>query len=263
MSSAITNLPLHEVVLKIMFNENIEKAAQMTPKDVLWRIDNPEISERQVREVLDWLVLHKKAELYLGKYSIDRIEFLEQKEHYKASLASKKINPKASSIKGKTINKQEGTYYIAPPILKKNKFTLFFLSIGILAFGYFTFSIASLNYNLEPVQTLLAPQNTTIDSLQYQRRLYTSRDEDYSENAKNAISNSFAIQNAINATYINEINKLQATLDSVSNSHKNELTYLQQELKSSSNRFNSSLKSLVYINAIIISLFILLYFKKT
>lgn len=264
MDSTNTNLPLHEVILQILFVENTEKAAEMTSQDVLWRIDNPEISERQVREVLDWLVVKKKASLYLGKYSIDRIEFLEQKEIYKTSLSSNhKKNRFPPSKSTKEFNSSSNSFFLNSPKQKNNKYTLIFLCIGVIVFGYFTYVIASLNHNLEPTKNLLTPKNTSIDSLQNQNRLYTSRDEDYSVNAKNAISNSFAIQNTINATYTNEINKLHTTLDSISNSHKNELTYLQQELESNSNRFNSSLKSLVYTNVIIIVLFLALYFKKT
>ncbi len=96
---ATTEIPLHEVVLKVMFLENTERAAEMTSQDILWKIENPEISERQVREVLEWLVHHKKVSYYAGKYNLDRYEFLEIKQNYKVyldALEASRTSPKTT-----------------------------------------------------------------------------------------------------------------------------------------------------------------------
>jgi len=80
METTKTDLPLHDVVLTIMFDGNEEKPVPFTSENILWRIDNPEISERDVKEVLDWLVIQRRVKYHIGQYTMDRYEFLDQKE---------------------------------------------------------------------------------------------------------------------------------------------------------------------------------------
>lgn len=261
--STVTNLPLHEVVLKIMFQENIEKAAQMTASDVLWKIDNPEISERKIREVLDWLVRQKKVELYLGKYSIDRIEFLEQKELHQATLTNSKKPPqtKVKSLPKKRVAKQK-TFYVNPPKIKHYKYNTYILVSGLLLFGYLTYTFLSLNYKLTPSKTLLEQQKSIVKTRSNPKQLYVSKDNTYTENEKKAISYSFARQNNINNSNIKNYNTLQFTIDSITNAHKTEMKFLQKELQNSTNRSNSIIKKIMYCNVFVILLVLFLYFKR-
>jgi hypothetical protein len=278
--STVTDLPLHEVVLKIMFHENMEKAVPISASDILWRIDNPEISERHVTEVLDWLVRQRKAELYLGKYSIDRIEFLEQKELYETALVAseKTTNPKDKSspkkkvflkkptsekvVPEKNVPKRK-TFYLNPPKIKQYRYHLYILILGVLTFGYLTYTFLDLDYSFQSSKTLEEHPQTIIDSIPNQKSLYVSEDELYTENEKNAISYSFSRQNTINTLNVKEINRLQFTLDSISTSHKNELRTLQTELQATTERSNTFIKKLMYGNFIIIVLILFLYFKKS
>jgi hypothetical protein len=278
--STVTDLPLHEVVLKIMFHENMEKAVPISASDILWRIDNPEISERHVTEVLDWLVRQRKAELYLGKYSIDRIEFLEQKELYETALVAseKTTNPKDKSspkkkvflkkptsekvVPEKNVPKRK-TFYLNPPKIKQYRYHLYILILGVLTFGYLTYTFLDLDYSFQSSKTLEEHPQTIIDSIPNQKSLYVSEDELYTENEKNAISYSFSRQNTINTLNVKEINRLQFTLDSISTSHKNELRTLQTEFQATTERSNTFIKKLMYGNFIIIVLILFLYFKKS
>lgn len=72
-------IPLHETVLKIMFEANREKPAELTAIDIYWKTSDPAVSERNIVEVLNWLVAQRKVDHFAGKYSLDRFEFLEQK----------------------------------------------------------------------------------------------------------------------------------------------------------------------------------------
>lgn len=283
MSSTVTDLPLHEVVLKIMFHENTEKAAAMTAKDVLWRIDNPEISERQVREVLNWLVRQKKAELYLGKYSIDRIEFLEQKELYeqhvsedkqqvlenkqKVSEDSKKISKPqtkrtkiAPAKKSKKPTKRK-TFYINPPKVKKQKHHVYVLVLILLSLAYLTYTFLELEYSFPPSETLKQHPKNGINTLPNPKKLYVSDDDAYTESTKKAISYSFSRQNTINSSNTKELNRLQHTLDSITRSNKIEMLTLEEELQKNIDHSNTMIKKSVFSNCIIIMLFVFLYFK--
>ncbi len=207
-SKKVTGLPLHEVVLKIMYLENVHKAAEMAPKDVLWRINNPEISERQIREVLDWLVLHKKVNLYLGKYSLDRITFLEQNELYEASI-------KYDDAKMKTTNRGNSPkmYYVTPikptnesPLIKVSKALL--LIFGLLAIAYSTYSYWQIQHPVEMSPEENIEPAWTAKTLGGHKNLYVSDSEEYDEKARNAISYSFFRQNAINDAMTEDVNTL-------------------------------------------------------
>lgn len=73
-------IPLHEVVLKIMFEANKERPAQLVPNEIFWKISDAAITEHNILEVLNWLVSHKRVEKASGKYSLDRYEFLDQRK---------------------------------------------------------------------------------------------------------------------------------------------------------------------------------------
>ena len=71
--------PLHDIVLGLMFEENIERPAKLSARDVFVKMPNTTVSESNVKEVLEWLVHQKRVEYSLGKYSMDRFEFLDQR----------------------------------------------------------------------------------------------------------------------------------------------------------------------------------------
>ncbi len=58
--SNIEEKPLHEVILDIMYFKDTEKPFAFTSEDIFWQMKDPNISERQIIEVLDWLVVQKK-----------------------------------------------------------------------------------------------------------------------------------------------------------------------------------------------------------
>lgn len=258
MSSAVTDLPLHEVVLKIMFHENTEKAVPMTPADVLWKIDNPEISERQIREVLDWLVRQKKVELYLGKYSIDRIEFLEQKELYQASLKTngRKSNPKKRVHKKETLE----TFYLSPPKTKKTKYEHVILGVLIVLIGYLSYTLLELKYSFSPNQNLEKEVNKVVKTIPKQKLLYLSKDNLYTKNEKKAISYSFSRQNKINEENVKELNRIQIIVDSIANHQNLELLKLQKELQANFAQTNSFIQKVFLSNVIVILIFAFLIY---
>ncbi len=101
MPDNIVEQPLHEKVLDILYNKSAEKPTWISVEEMLWSIPDPTLTERQVREVLDWLVYHKRAVCEFGKYQIDRIEFIERGETL-VSVIDKEIA-------GKTTKKPSST----------------------------------------------------------------------------------------------------------------------------------------------------------
>ncbi|NDV17754.1 hypothetical protein GO009_17200 [Muricauda sp. TY007] len=252
----VTGIPLHEVVLKIMYLENVHKAAEMAPKDVLWRINNPEISERQIREVLDWLVLHKKVNLYLGKYSLDRVTFLEQMELYeeaKMKNGNRGNNPKM--------------YYVTPikprnesPLITVSKALL--LIFGLLTIAYSTYSYWQIQHPVEMSPEENIKTAWKAKTLGDHKNLYVSDSEEYDEKARNAISYSFFRQNAINDTMTEEVNTLNKALDSITQNHHAQMADLRLELQRTNNDANTLIKNLALCNLVIIILFGFLYLER-
>lgn len=244
-----TDMPLHEVVLHIMFTKNTEKAAAITPEDILWKINNPEISERNIREVLEWLVLHKRVEKYLGKYSLDRIEFLGLKERYTNHKSKKK---KPDIKKEKTVSSLPPlTYHINQP--KKPKIGItFYLLIGVfMLLAYTTYTLLSFQKTTSQ-QRNTEVKEATLENLSAPKKLYVSDSEEYDHEARKAIYYSFGRQNTINKNHTNQINSLTGVIDSLYTVQKNEITLLKQTIINNTQNTNAYIERNVYTYILII-----------
>ncbi|CAA0239570.1 DUF5457 domain-containing protein [Tenacibaculum maritimum] len=102
---SIEEKPLHEVVLDIMFFADTEKPMAFTPEDVFWRMKDPDISERQIKEVLNWLVTGKKVVQRFGKYQIDKYEFVDMATKYEKEIQKKQKEEKVEQKKVQVVKK--------------------------------------------------------------------------------------------------------------------------------------------------------------
>jgi len=259
MSSKITELPLHEVVLKIMFHEDIEKAASMKAEDILWRIDNPEITQRKVTEVLNWLIHKKRVDLYLGKYTINRIEFLELKKIYGVPLLN--IEKQNSKIKE--------SFYITPLKKdKKNKLPIYFFLLIAFVFCYISYTFLDLKHQFKIDEDLNKESIITPKKIPKQRKLYFSKGNLFKRNDSSAIAqvksinHSFERQNTINNLYIKSINDINYRSDSLYKAQRNEIHKLQLALNNSSKLSDLFVNKIILSNFIIIILFVILLYKK-
>ena len=100
-------IPLHEVVLKIMYEANKEKPALLATNDVFWKITDASVNERNITEVLVWLVTQKRVERNSGKYSLDRFEFLDQRKADRQETGMGKGAAKASAGKDSKSDQEE------------------------------------------------------------------------------------------------------------------------------------------------------------
>lgn len=184
--------PLHEDILDIMYQENKDIPAFLSPSDILWKIKDPEISERKIREVLDWLVVEKRVNVRAGKYQIDRYEFIDKS---KADKSSKRNVKKVEGDKGPLFVYEE----------KKR--------LGFIDVVYAVICILCLvTYYFWPTKPLVSPQKLGITYRQIEmpkNDLYVSQSASISSKEKiKQISYSFYIQNKVNK-------ELKATVDSL------------------------------------------------
>ncbi len=243
-----TDLPIHEVILKIMYKEDKEKPIGLTAGDVLWKIDNPEITERYVREVLDWLVRENKVKLYLDKYSLDRYEFLEQK------------------AKDDELTTENTTFYIEPPKKKisgiRNKIILF---SGILALLYITYLYSQMRRNYELSRKEI-PTISITEKQETLKNLYLSEKTEKTIDDKfNDISSSFSRQNSNNRKINSKITKLYTIIDTLQKQHQIRLNTIQKQVDSNINNdimyTNSLLQKIMICNFIFLAIIILTFFR--
>lgn len=253
--SVTTELPLHEVILKIMYNEDREKPKALSPKDILWKIDNPEITERYVREVLDWLVRERKVSMYLDKYSLDRYEFLEQK------TKNKDIEEEEEKEGNNT-----ATFYIKPPQKKiksiRNKIIFF---IGVISILFMTYLFTNMKRDYE-LSTKEISYKSVVNNPLNINKLYLSNSDKLSFDKKfNDVSYSFTRQNINNENIRKELIRLYSTIDNLQKEHQKELNTIQKRIDRNINNNNQHTNSLIYkliiCNFIFLSIIIFMFIK--
>lgn len=250
--STSTDLPIHEVVLKIMYNEDKEKPIELKPKDILWKIDNPEITERYIREVLDWLVREKRVKRYLDKYSLDRYEFLDQKA-------------KDDDIEEDELYTENTTYYIRPSKKKRALRNKIIFAVGVLVMLYMTYLYGQMQRDYE-VSSKEIPSINIVDNQLSQKKLYLSTGENRTIKEKfNDIAYSLTRQNNNNKKVQEEISKLYKTLDSLQRKHHNEMNTIQKKMDRNTNfnieYTNDLLQKIIICNILFLLIVIFVYFK--
>lgn len=71
---------LEERVLEILYQKSISSPLWVTESEIYWSIPDMNVTERDVREALDHLVYQRKVMKKVGKYQIEKVEFLAIKE---------------------------------------------------------------------------------------------------------------------------------------------------------------------------------------
>ncbi len=209
MSEKIEEKPLHEVVLDILYFEDVEKPVGLSPEDIFLIIKDAEISERKIREVLEWLVLQKRVVRQFGKYYLDKYEFIERANQIKqvGPESKKKESQEKAAGAPRYISIVKGP----PP--KRNtwrtKVALLFFIFSLIALLFHAKSV----YEVEKI-VLAHPQLEAIPSLEI-RNLYlpTGRKEDVSESEHvdkklDEIAYLFHLQTEVNKKLVEQVDSL-------------------------------------------------------
>lgn len=72
-----TREQLQEEILEILYQKSINRPTWITCSEIYWNIKNLKVSERSVKEILDWLVKNDLVLHQADKYQIDKREFLD------------------------------------------------------------------------------------------------------------------------------------------------------------------------------------------
>ncbi|WP_214984121.1 DUF5457 domain-containing protein [Tenacibaculum dicentrarchi] len=252
--STSTDLPIHEVILKIMYNADREKPMGLTTSDILWKIDNPEITERYVREVSDWLVRERKVKLYLDKYSLDRHEFLEQK----AKSEEEKDEEEVLAVGNET-------FYIKPSNKKiKNIRSKIFFFAGAFVLCFITYLYINMLRDYE-VTTKEIVISSVLKKQVVLKNIFLSSDEDNENKKIEEISYLFSRQNKNNNNIQFEIARLYNVIDSLQQQQQSQLNIIQKKidknLNKSINYTNEILHNIILCNILFLIIIVFTFFK--
>lgn len=258
--SNIEEKPLHEVILDIMYFKDTEKPFAFTSEDIFWQMKDPNISERQIIEVLDWLVVQKKAEKRFGKYQIDRYEFIDIANKYRSKPVAKDKTPtKVEVVKKVSVTKPTPKPRPRKTIKPKEKWSqkrwIFFALLFVL--------LCYIGYRLYNAPTLISSSQTDLKTTEIQvpEALYVPIDrlQNQSNLSKKQIENisySFVKQNKTNKIIVEKLNK-----------QNSKIIMLEQEF----NKFNQSYQKqkendkILFISflgvLVLFGIFLLFFFK--
>lgn len=72
-----TREQLQTEILEILYQKSLQKPIWVSCTEVFWSIDNLKVSERSVKEILDWLVKNDLVIYQADKYQISKREFVD------------------------------------------------------------------------------------------------------------------------------------------------------------------------------------------
>ena len=95
-----TKEQLQKEIMEILYTKSLVKPIWITSSEVYWNIQNIKVTERSVREALDWLVKNEVV-LYQGdKYQINKREFIEMSK--RKAMEEKEMNENTRPQPAKT-----------------------------------------------------------------------------------------------------------------------------------------------------------------
>ena len=217
-----TKEQLQEEVLDILYNKSLVKPVWVTCSEVYWSTKNIKVTERSVREALDWLVKNEVV-LYQGdKYQISKREFLEmskrkeaeRKETEEETLPQSKMSLATASIQPQGDSSKETS----------SKNNLFFVIIALIAFllsgilvGILIFNHYAKEQNVMPntqQQAILEPDSISLPTLQVRTMGYIQEEYTLNRNFKN-LSRSLGEQQKNNKKMLALLRTQQAQINSL------------------------------------------------
>ena len=70
-----TREQLQAEILEILYRKCLQKPIWVSCTEIFWSISNLKVSERSVKDVLDWLVNNDLVVYQADKYQIDRLHY--------------------------------------------------------------------------------------------------------------------------------------------------------------------------------------------
>ena len=229
-----TKEQLQKEIMEILYTKSLVKPVWVTCSEVYWNIQNIKVTERSVREALDWLVKNEVV-LYQGdKYQINKREFIEmsKRKAMEEKEMSQETSPQPENT-GMNDNKTEirnaGTDTTAT--VRKNY--LFYVIIALIAFllsgiliGILCFNHYAQKEDITPPiierQDSLSIQEMKISTMGYIKDEYT-----INRNFKN-VTQSLKGQQEINQELLYLIRSQQEQINSLAEYNRYQTRIIEQ-----------------------------------
>lgn len=152
---------LEATILDILYQKCLDRPLWVSESEVYWLIPHLSVTEREVREVLDQLVFHRRVLKQVGKYQISKAEFQSIKERIECQatqMSEEKKTMEQLLDQGKeTQDKEEALKSPLAPLTQR------MWRIGlIVCCGFLTIGITSLLYNVLQIESLREGNSASI-----------------------------------------------------------------------------------------------------
>ena len=229
-----TKEQLQKEIMEILYTKSLVKPIWITSSEVYWNIQNIKVTERSVREALDWLVKNEVV-LYQGdKYQINKREFIEMSK--RKAMEEKEMNKNTRPQPAKTEmneNKTEIRDTRTETTITVRKNYLFYVIIALIAFllsgiliGILCFNHYAQKESITPPiierQDSLSIQEMKISTMGYIKDEYT-----INRNFKN-LTQSLKGQQEINQELLNLIRSQQEQISTLVEYNKYQTRIIEQ-----------------------------------
>lgn len=229
-----TKEQLQKEIIEILYTKSLVKPIWITCSEVYWNIQNIKVTERSVREALDWLVKNEVV-LYQGdKYQINKREFIEMSK--RKAMEEKEMNENTRPQPAKTEMNENRTEirdtrtettitvrknYLFYVIIALIAFLLSGILIGILCFDHYA-QKESITPPIIERQDSLSIQEMKISTMGYIKDEYT-----INRNFKN-LTQSLKGQQEINQELLNLIRSQQKQISALVEYNKYQTRIIEQ-----------------------------------
>ena len=123
---------LQAEVLEILYQKSLNRPTWVSCPEVYWNIKNTKVSERSVKEVLDWLVKNDLVLHQADKYQIDKREFLDM-SRLKENMEVETSKIQDIYVEGKKGEQYHSDNFWTPTLQPHNNTNATFAIIALLA----------------------------------------------------------------------------------------------------------------------------------
>lgn len=228
-----TKEQLQEEIMEILYQKSLQKPLWVTCSEVYWNIKNIKVSERSVREALDWLVKNDVVICQAEKYQISKREFIEMSERKKTETD----HPVSRQPETKYANTSQQAEHAPSLRTSHSRNNLFFVIIALIAFllsgiliGILLFNHYAKDENIHSVPQLQITQEAdsiTLSSLHVRGMGYIQEEYTLNQNFKN-LSRSLNEQQGINQEILAQLRVQQEQINSLMKYNEQQACAIEQ-----------------------------------
>lgn len=227
---------LQEEILEILYQKCSQKPVWVTCSEIFWNIQNIKVTERSVRDVLEWLVKNDLVIYQADKYQISKREFIDMSKRKAQQEKEMRSNENAEEKPVAYAGVSMSDEYKNMNNKNMHKSNIFFIAIALVAFLLSGALIGILFFNHYVHEKATASQivemqdSIHLQTLQMRNMGYLKDEFVINRNFKN-ISTSLGEQQAINKEIQNLFHMQQEQINNLIAYNKKQTYIIEQNQK--------------------------------